>query len=61
MTLPEFRFRAAGHDVALHDTEVVCNEAEGGTLLTVGSLGVDFVRSFRQLTINYRRMFIRSE
>lgn len=61
VTLPEFRFRAAGCDIALHDTEVVCNEAEGGTLLTVGSLGADFVRSFRRLTVNYEHMFIRGE
>lgn len=61
VTLPEFRFRAAGCDVALHDTEVLCSEAEGDTLLTVGSLGADFVRSFRRLTINYDRMFIRGE
>ena len=59
MTLPEFRFRVAGRDVVLHDTEVLCNEAEDGSLLCAGSLGTDFVRSFRQLTINYRRMFIR--
>ncbi|OUO19657.1 hypothetical protein B5F90_08315 [Alistipes sp. An31A] len=31
----------------------------GGLLLSAGSLGADFVRSFRQLTINYRQMFIR--
>lgn len=59
VTLPEFRFRVAGRDVVLHDTEVLCNEAEDGSLLCAGSLGADFVRSFRQLTINYRRMFIR--
>ena len=59
VTLPEFRIRAAGRDVVLHDTEVLCNEAEGGSLLSAGSLGADFVRSFRQLTINYRQMFIR--
>lgn len=61
VTLPEFRIRAAGRDITLHDTEVICNEAEGGTLLTVGSLGADFVRSFRRLTINYERMFLRGE
>ena len=61
VTLPEFRIRAAGRDITLHDTEVICNEAEGGTLLTVGSLGADFVRSFRRLTISYERMFLRGE
>lgn len=61
VTLPEFRFQAAGCDVVLHNTEVLCNEAEGGSLLTVGSLGADFVRSFRRLTINYRRMFLHGE
>ncbi|WP_300798195.1 hypothetical protein [uncultured Alistipes sp.] len=61
VTLPEFRFRAAGRDVVLHDTEVICDEAEGGLLLTAGSLGADFVRSFRRLTINYERMFLRGE
>lgn len=56
VTLPEFRFHTAGCDKVLHDTEVFCNEAEGGMLLTVGSLGADFVRSFRRLTINYERI-----
>ena len=31
------------------------------TLLTVGSLGADFVRAFHRLTINSGRMFIRGE
>lgn len=61
VTLPEFRFRAVGCDVVLHDTEVICDGAEGGLLLTAGSLGADFVRSFRRLTINYERMFLRGE
>ena len=45
----------------LPDTEVICNGTDAATLLTVGSLGADFVRTFRQLTINYERMFIRGE
>lgn len=61
VTLPEFRFHAAGRDLTLHNTEVICDGTEGGTLLTVGSLGADFVRSFRRLTINYERMFLRGE
>ena len=52
-----------GTDAAtgLPDTEVICNGTDAATLLTVGSLGADFVRTFRQLTINYERMFIRGE
>ena len=61
VTLPEFRFLVAGRDVMLHDTEVVYDGAGTATLLTVGSLGADFVRSFRRLTISYRQMFIRGE
>lgn len=61
MTLSEFRIRAAGRDITLHDTEVICDGAKGDTLLTVGSLGADFIRSFRRLTINYERMFLRGE
>lgn len=61
VTLPEFRFLVAGCDVMLHDTEVVYDGADTATLLTVGSLGSDFVRSFRRLTISYRQMFIRGE
>ena len=61
VTLPEFRFRAAGHDIVLHDTEVISSGPEGGVVPYNGSLGADFVRTFRQLTINYERMFIRGE
>lgn len=45
VTLSEFRFRTAGCDKVLYDTEVFCNETEGGTLLTVGSPGAGFVHS----------------
>ncbi|HIY13829.1 MAG TPA: retropepsin-like domain-containing protein [Candidatus Alistipes cottocaccae] len=61
VTLPEFRFRAAGHDIVLHDTEVISSGPEGGVVPYNGSLGADFVRAFRRLTINYERMFIRGE
>ena len=61
VTLPEFRFRAAGCDVILHDTEVICTGPGGEAMPYSGSLGADFVRSFRRMTINYRRMFIRGE
>lgn len=61
VTLSEFRIRAAGRDITLHDTEVICDGAKGDTLLTVGSLGADFIRSFRRLTINCERMFLRGE
>lgn len=61
MTLPEFRFRAAGRDIALRDTEVICTGPGDGARPYNGSLGADFVRSFRRLTISYNRMFIRGE
>lgn len=61
VTLPEFRIHAAGRDIALHDTEVICSGPEGGAMPYNGSLGADFVRAFRRLTINYERMFIRGE
>lgn len=59
VTMPEFRFSVSGHPVTLHDTEVLKESA--GTPLFSGSLGADFVMSFKRLTINYKNMFIRGE
>ena len=60
-TLHEFRFRAAGCEITLHDTEVICTGPGGGAMPYNGSLGADFVRAFRRLTVNYVQMFIRGE
>lgn len=60
VTLPEFCFEAAGSTVTLHNTEVIKN-TENDSQLFSGSLGVDFVLSFKRLVINYQNMFIRGE
>ena len=60
VTLPEFCFEAAGSIVTLHNTEVIKN-TENDSQLFSGSLGVDFVLSFKRLVINYQNMFIRGE
>ena len=60
VVLPEFRFEVAGSTVKLYNTEVVKN-TESGSQLFSGSLGADFVLSFKRLVINYQNMFIRGE
>ena len=60
VVLPEFRFEAAGSTVTLYNTEVIKN-TESGSQLFSGSLGADFVLSFKRLVINYQNMFIRGE
>ena len=60
VVLPEFRFEAAGSTVTLYDTEVIQN-TESGSQLFSGSLGADFVLSFKRLVINYQNMFVRGE
>ena len=60
VVLPEFRFEAAGSTVTLYNTEVIKNTGSG-SLLFSGSLGADFVLSFKRLVINYQSMFIRGE
>ena len=60
VTLPRFCFEAAGSTVTLHDTEVIKN-TESDNHLFSGSLGADFVLSFKRLVINYQDMFIRGE
>ena len=60
VTLPRFRFETAGSTVTLHDTEVIKN-TESDNHLFSGSLGADFVLSFKRLVINYQDMFIRGE
>ena len=58
VVLPEFRFEVAGSTVTLYNTEVIKN-TESGSQLFSGSLGADFVLSFKRLVINYQSMFIR--
>ena len=60
VVLPEFRFEVAGSTVKLYNTEVIKN-TESGSQLFSGSLGADFVLSFKRLVINYQNMFIRGE
>lgn len=60
VVLPEFRFEVAGSSVTLYDTEVIKNP-ESGSQLFSGSLGADFVLSFKRLVINYQNMFVRGE
>lgn len=60
VTLPKFCFKAAGTTVTLYDTEVV-KKAESSSQLFSGSLGADFILSFKRLAINYQNMFIRGE
>ena len=60
VVLPEFRFEVAGSAVTLYDTEGFKN-TESGSQLFSGSLGTDFVLSFKRLVINYQSMFIRGE
>jgi hypothetical protein len=60
VVLPEFRFEAAGSTVKLYNTEVIKN-TESSSQLFSGSLGADFVLSFKRLVINYQSMFIRGE
>ena len=60
VTLPIFCFEAAGSTITLHDTEVIKN-TESDNQLFSGSLGADFVLSFKRLVINYQDMYIRGE
>lgn len=60
VTLPNFCFEVAGSTVTLHDTDVIKN-TESDSHLFSGSLGTDFVLSFKRLVINYQNMFIRGE
>ncbi len=60
VVLPEFRFEVAGSTVTLYNTEVIKN-TESGSQLFSGSLGADFVLSFKRLVINYQNMFVRGE
>ena len=60
VTLPKFCFKVAGTTVTLYDTEVV-KKTESSSQLFSGSLGADFVLSFKRLVINYQNMFIRGE
>lgn len=60
VVLPEFRFEAAGSTVTLYNTAVIKNTESGSQLLS-GSLGADFVLSFKRLVINYQNMFVRGE
>lgn len=59
VTLPKFRFSCSGQPVTLHQTEVLKDSINGP--LFSGSLGTDFVSSFKRFVINYEQMFIRGE
>ena len=59
VTLPEFSFCLSGRHVSLRNTEVLKESSE--SQLFSGSLGADFVLSFKRLVINYENMFIRCE
>ena len=59
VTLPEFSFCLSGQHVSLRNTEVLKESSE--SQLFSGSLGADFVLSFKRLVINYENMFIRCE
>lgn len=54
--LPAFGFTVAGVPVTLHDVDLYLDAGAPD-----GSLGADFVRTFRRLTINYEKMFVRPE
>lgn len=60
VTIPEFHFKVTDTPVTLYNTEVVKYNTNGSQLFS-GSLGADFVLSFKRLTINYNKMFIRGE
>ena len=57
VVLPEFHFEIADVPVTLYDTEVIEN-IDSASQLFSGSLGVDFVLSFKRLAINYQNMFV---
>lgn len=59
VTLPEFRFVISEVPVTLYNTEVIKSNEK--SQLFSGSLGADFVASFKRLTINYENMFIKGE
>ena len=59
VTLPEFEFSISGQPVRLQDTDVIKDDEE--IHLLSGSLGADFILSFKRLTVNYDKMFIRGE
>lgn len=57
VVLPEFHFEIAEVPVTLYDTEVIEN-IDSASQLFSGSLGADFVLSFKRLVINYQNMFV---
>ncbi len=59
VTLPKFDFNLSRQPITLYQTEVLKESAENR--LFSGSLGADFVSSFKRLIINYENMFIRGE
>ena len=60
VTLPKFSFCISGQPVTLNNTEVMIEKSAESQLFS-GSLGADFVLSFKRLIINYENMFIRGE
>ena len=59
VTLPEFHFTMSGIPVTLYNTEVI--KSDKNSQLFLGSLGADFILSFKRLVINYENMFIKCE
>lgn len=59
VTLPKFSFSLSGQPVTLHHTDVLKESAD--SQFFSGSLGADFVLSFKRLVINYENMFVRGE
>lgn len=59
VTLPKIDFSLSGKPVTLYNTEILKESA--GSQLFSGSLGADFVLSFKHLIISCENMFIRGE
>ncbi|WP_303014071.1 retropepsin-like aspartic protease [uncultured Bacteroides sp.] len=57
VTLPEFSFTVAGSPVVLYNIDVAKSNSKTNQLMS-GSLGCDFILSFKRLTVNYKNMFI---
>lgn len=55
VVLPRFHFQLSGTPITLHDIDV----SKESNKDQFGSLGTDFIMSFKQVTINYDSMFVR--
>lgn len=58
VTLPTFEFTLSALPVRLIHTEVLLGDPTSAMPDASGSLGADFVLSFKRLTIDYRNMFV---